>query len=189
MRTLVTPLSVSPDYPVGSKHRPAATLAFPISEYTARIDRARAEMRRRDLDALIILALDNIYYLAGYDGTIGDYLYTLLLVTDSEPPVLLVHHVDLGTARWSSWLDDIRIWSHGEAPEAKALELLRERGLERARIGMEEQAVLVSAASDRALRAGLPNARFVDASDLLAWMRYTLSHGEIAHMRESARRL
>jgi Xaa-Pro dipeptidase len=165
----------------------APSLAFPIDEYQARIERARASMRGRDLDALIIFALDNIYYLSGYDGTIGGYLYTMLLLTQSGAPTLLVHHVDLGTTLWSCWLDDIRIWRHGEAPETRALELLRERGLERAKIGLEEQAALVSTASDRALRAGLQQARFVDASDLLARMRYTLSSREIAYARESAR--
>lgn len=159
---------------------------FPRAEYQGRIDRARVEMERRRIDALIVCALDNIYYLSGYDGTISGYLYTFLLLGRKGEPALFIHEVDAGTAAFSSWVKDVQLWKHGQVPEAETIAFLKARGLENAVLGVEEAAAVMSIATDRALRHGLPSARFVDASDLLARQRWTLSTAEIALMRRSA---
>ena len=159
---------------------------FPPEEYQERIRRAQAEMDRRGIDALIVCALDNIYYLSGYDGTISGYLYTFLLLETKGDPALFIHEVDHGTALYSSWVRDLHLWKHGQVPEAETISFLKARGLETAVLGMEEGAAVVSVATDRALRRGLPEARFVDVSDLLARQRWTLSPSEIALMRKSA---
>lgn len=161
-------------------------LPFTLDEYLARIKKTRAEMERRGIDALFICALDNIYYISGYDGTISGYLYTFLLLTRQGQPALFIHEVDHGTALYTSWVRDIHLWRHGEVPEAETVDFLLERGLENATIGLEENAAVMSIATDRKLRLGLPRARFVDASDLIAKLRWTLSPAEIAYMRKSA---
>ncbi len=161
-------------------------IAFPLDEYHSRIQQTRAEMDRRGIDALIICALDNIYYISGYDGTISGYLYTFLLLTKSGQPALFVHEVDHGTALHTSWVRDIHLWKHGQNPEDETIDFLLDRGLEQATFGLEENAAVMSIATDRKLRQGLPHARFIDASDLIAKLRWTLSPAEIAYMRKSA---
>jgi Xaa-Pro dipeptidase len=161
-------------------------LGFSLEEYATRITRVCTEMNRRRVDALCTYALDNIYYLSGYDGTIGGYLYTCLLLTADGTLTLLVHEVDHGTALWSTWVDDIRIWKHGEVPEDVTLAIIRERGLEQSVIGLEEDALVMSITTDRALRAGLQRAAFVNCSDLIARLRWVLSPAEIVYMRQSA---
>lgn len=163
-----------------------AQLAFPLSEFQSRLDTVRLNMAAQGLDALLLQAMDNLYYYCGYDGSIGGYLYTALIIRPEGPPTMLVHHVDLGTAQWSSWVEDLRIWKHGQDPEKALASLIRELGLERARIGIEEQAVLVSQASDRLLRASLPDVSFIDASDMLTRQRFIMSPRELDYMRQSA---
>lgn len=171
-----------PDLPQSA----TAELAFPLSEFQSRLDEVRKNMAAQGLDALLLHAMDNLYYYSGYDGSIGGYLYTALIIRPAGPPTMLVHHVDLGTARWSSWVEDLRIWRHGEDAEKVLADLIRELGLDTARIGVEEQAVLVSQASDRALRRLLPKVRFIDVSDMLARQRLVMSPRELDYMRQSA---
>lgn len=163
-------------------------LAFPIEEYEERIAKVRAAMERAGIDALLVFTVGNMYYLCGYDGTMGGYQYSHLLITrDPRPPVLVTHEVDLGTVRWSSWVEDVRTWRHGEAPEPLTASLLKEVGLDGATIGIEEEALIVSPASLRALHSVLPRAKFVDGTALLGEIRWVLSPREIAYMRDSVR--
>jgi Xaa-Pro aminopeptidase len=96
----------------------------------------------------------------------------------------------------TSWMEEIRPWGEwgglvGAAPDAvtSVQQILRELGLDKATIGVElghGQQMLMSHADYGALVAGLPNAKFVDAADLLWDLRLIKSEREIDAMRKVA---
>ncbi|MBM3629914.1 MAG: hypothetical protein FJX21_19130, partial [Alphaproteobacteria bacterium] len=51
----------------------AVTLRFEKAEYEARLARARAEMARRGLAAVLLYAQESHYYLTGFDS--GGYVF------------------------------------------------------------------------------------------------------------------
>jgi ectoine hydrolase len=72
-------------------------------------------------------------------------------------------------------------------PHETLADLIRQRGGQKARIGVELDNYYYSAAAHRALQAGLPEAQFPDATGLVNWQRAVKSPAEIEYMRRAAR--
>src|SRR6185437_8011196 len=64
---------------------------------------------------------------------------------------------------------------------------LRDRGWGSKRIGIETDSYYYSPKADRHLRAGLPNATFLDGDLVVNWARAVKSEAEIAYLRQAAR--
>jgi Xaa-Pro aminopeptidase len=67
---------------------------FEETEYSGRIERVRAELRRRDLDGLLLFAQESLYYLAGYDTTGYVFFQSAVLTADGQPLALLTRRPD-----------------------------------------------------------------------------------------------
>ncbi len=160
--------------------------AFPQKEYEERIRRTREGMRERGIDVLLVRHPSGVTYLSGYQSFSMNNGETVLLPADDDPS-LVVHGPEVGGALLHSWFD--RILSHppGSGFENYVAELLREQGFGRARVGLETRSPASTAAANEALRDGLPNAHFLDASGLLDGVRLIKSPREIDHLQRAAR--
>src|SRR5262249_10277481 len=113
----------------------------------------------------------------------------VVMPTDSRPPIVVVER---GEA--SPWVPDARPVGRGDEGglwSAAMVEALLEAGMERARIGVvglqhgrfthaRARTGVVDHGSYAAVRARLPNATFVDATDTAGRARYVKSDEEIA---------
>src|SRR5690606_19977001 len=97
-------------------------LHFSVEELANRRQRACAEMKRRGLDALLLFRQESMYYLTGYD-TFGYVYFQCLVLTADGRMVLLTRAPDLRQARYTSVIEDIRIWVDREG--AKPAEELK----------------------------------------------------------------
>src|SRR5439155_18005874 len=100
-------------------------------------------------------------------------------------PTLVASAIAAGLARRVSWLDDLRVFAeYVETPYALAAAVLHERGLGRARIGVERREL----GADRwqELRTALPDAELVDCTDLLEAVRNVKTPGELELLRRAA---
>jgi Xaa-Pro dipeptidase len=164
---------------------------FDRAEFEQRWERARSLMAEVGLDALFIANEQNFRYLSG--------LVTHFWVSKSRPlffilptrrdPVLVVTPNQVSTAEATSWVQDVRSW---EGFAAEGIDLvattLRELGLAGGQIGAElghEQRINLPFAEFVRLQGLLPEARFVDAADLLWKLRLTKSPAEIEYLRRS----
>lgn len=148
--------------------------------------RLRDVMRRQGLDAVAASSPDNVVYAAG--TTVPSHLSnrfrrTICLVPQHGEPALIVVTVEETLARdRARWIEDIRAYNEfTEDPMALLAALIRERGVERGRIGLELDHL--PAADVERLRRALPHAVFVPAADAFFEARMRKTPDEIAAIR------
>lgn len=172
---------------------------FPPEEYLRRVAAARGLMQRDRIDALLVTTEVNARYLAGivncyWVATMADDIQAALIPADpqDEPALLLPDHLCHGAAQ-SSWVQDRRAWpqfSGGQqpGPVRTIADTLAEKGLDRARIGMEigpDARLGMSLPYFHQLREALPHCEFVDCEELLVEVRAVKSPAEIACIRRA----
>lgn len=162
---------------------------FPVAEHKDRLDRARAALRRAGLDACLLVAPENLYYLTGYESWVGVNSPQFAIFTArDEPPTLLLRNVDLPLARESSWLNDVRTYHlHSDDVVDLVRDILVEKGVSSGRIGVEMQSYALSHWLGRALEAGLAGMQLVDATDWLGDLRLIKSPAEIGFLEQAGR--
>ena len=142
-------------------------LHFERSEFDARRDRLIIEMAEKKLDAVLLFAQESMYWLTGYD-TFGYVFFQCLYLGADGTLTLLTRAPDLRSARWTSMIEDLRIWE--DRPDARPAEALREllegHGCRAKRLGIEWDAYGLTAANGRRVSAALEGfCELVDASE------------------------
>ena len=163
--------------------------AFSVSEYRQRLDRTRATLRARGLDALLLFAQESLFYLTGYD-TSGYVFFQCAVLPTEGPIVLLTRRPDLAQARDTSIIEDIRIWYNAEDanPTAELRAILEEKGLKGGRLGIELQTFGLTAGNWRAVERELAGFCVLDeASDVVRAQRLVKSPTELEHVRQAGR--
>lgn len=173
------------------------------------LDRARRSMEKYGIDALVASSVDNFGYLSGYwayrgkdydIGWIGDPLLQIAVVPldkNTEPFILTVDYpaeVDYV----DPWIKDRRYYKpagYGVKDEGSFFDvfgkIIREKGLDRSRIGLELGYEGFTTAIDASLvikekaKDLLPNAKIVDSSNLLREMRLIKTEEEISRIKIS----
>ena len=170
-----------------------AALPIPRDEYLARIAAVKRRMERAGIDVLLVSDPCNMYYLTGYDAT-SYYVHQIVaLALDGEEPLWIGRQMDVACARFTTFLQPENMLGYAESyigvPDRHAMgfvaEALRERGWGRGRVGVEMDAHFFTARCHQELRAGLPEADFVDATLLVNWVRLVKAPREIAYMRQA----
>ncbi len=122
-------------------------MAWPRDD--AKLDRVRALMAERELDALVVRAPDNVLYLTNFWGMKG---YDACVFPREGEPVLICLEASKEDAARSAWTDDVRLFRgyderDARPPMVRVLELAREAASEYERVGLELS--LGTQASDR----------------------------------------
>ncbi len=141
--------------------------------YKRRLKALRAEMERKGIEAALLQHWADIYYFSGVNQR-----STLMIPLEKEP-VLLVQ-VGMYEAIKRSWIREIR----GLEGIQSLKTLFSELGLERARIGINED--VISAKLHKRLVDALPDLSFIDISPLILGLRQIKSEEEISIIRKAA---
>ena len=164
-------------------------LHFTPEELAGRRKRAIASMQKQGLDGLLMFRQESMYYLTGYD-TFGYVFFQCLVLNADGRLTLLTRAPDLRQARYTSMIEDIRIWK--DAPDADPARtdlrpILEEHGLKGKRLGVEWDAYGLTARNGRRLTAALEGfARLEDASEVVTRLRVIKSPAELAYVRKAA---
>ena len=165
-----------------------AHIHFEPAEFERRKAGAIALMQVRGLDALLIFRQESMFYLSGYD-TFGYVHFQCMVLGANGRLALLTRSADRLQARFTSIVEDVRIWVDGaEANPANDLRaLLKNYGLEGKALGIELEAYGLTAAKWLQVEAALDGfARLQDASDLVSLLRVVKSPAELAYVRRAA---
>ena len=170
------------------------TLNFSRDEFAARIAKIRGAMEQRGLALIIVSDPSNMAWLTGYDGWSFYTHQAVLLGLDGEP-VWWRHVMDaLGAKRTVTMshdnivgYDDTYVQNPDKHPMETLAALIKERGWEKAGMGVELDNYYFSAAAYITLTAALPDATINDSTGLVNWQRAVKSETEITYMRRAAR--
>lgn len=171
---------------------------FPTEEYLTRVEKARALMDQRGIDALLLTAKENVVYFSGI-RTIGwnskHRPMGIVLPRDKNKPVVSIIPESLYEVSFhSSWIDEVRPWGGWRRTDAVPdpitgfYNACRELGVETGTIGLElgyGQRIAMSQDDFSELRGKLPNAKLVDASNLIWDLRMVKSDLEVAALRKA----
>lgn len=151
-------------------------------------------MAQRGIDVLIVSDPSNMAWLTGYDGW-SFYVHQAVIIGQTFDPIWFGRGQDAAGARRTTWLPerdiigytDDYVQSTDRHPMDDLAARLIERGQGTARIGVEMDNYWFSAKAYASLTAGVPNARFFDATALVNWQRAVKSPRELEYMRVAAR--
>ncbi|WP_245322536.1 Xaa-Pro peptidase family protein [Mesorhizobium sp. WSM3882] len=129
-----------------------------------------------------------MYYLTGYD-TFGFSMFQCLLLKTDGSIALLTRAPDLPTARYTSNINDVRIWvdREGMNPAQDLKDLLIAHTCQGARLGIELASYGLTAFHWRQVEAALAGfCELIDASHLISDLRAIKSRAEIVYIRKAA---
>lgn len=169
-------------------------LPFSAEEYSERLAKTRNQMSVQGLDALFVTDPSNMAWLTGYDGW-SFYVHQGVLLGHEGEPVWWGRAMDAVGAGLTTFMQPDQIYGYDDSyvqnplkhPMQNLCGVLKARGFENARIGLEMDNYYFSAAAYQSLRAGLPKSIFEDATGLVNWQRAIKSETEVTYMRRAAR--
>jgi len=170
------------------------TLHFSRDEYDTRITRTRNAMEAKGVDLIVVSDPSNMAWLTGYDGW-SFYTHQCVLLGLDSDPIWWGRAMDAPGAKRTIAMpatsiasyDDTYVQNPDKHPMETLAALIRQRGWDRAGIGVELDNYYFSAAAHKTLVQELPAVRFRDVTGLVNWQRAVKSETEIAYMRRAAR--
>ncbi|MGE0117025.1 MAG: M24 family metallopeptidase [Dongiaceae bacterium] len=157
----------------------------------ARIGKLQSAMAKHRIDAMICIKPENSFYLSGFNPIIYSHPVVAVLPAEGEPQIL-VHALRDDHARAEAWVSKVHLfgsWSNKKTMGPswlKALASIAENlALGRARIGLEFDFLPVNKLEQ--IREALPQASFVDCSELLSTTRMIKDPFEIESLRAASR--
>ena len=152
-----------------------------MTVHEERIARARAEIERHELDALVVAPSPDLVYLTGYDPTPFERP-TLLMLRPGADPVLLVPELERPLAAASSMGERLELvaWRDGSDPYGAAASILGES----ARIAVVDR---LWASHLLGLQEALPGASFTAGSPLMGRLRAVKDTQELEALRRAGR--
>ena len=159
----------------------------PQELFQSRLNAVREEMARRNLDALVIYgdnySFADLCYLTNYFPKVRGGI--AVVPRDGAISMLLnIGSRDVPFARTLTWVEDVRASNLVGADGAK---LLKEKGLERARIGLADSGRGFPLPQLEEMKAALPEARWQDCDAMLQPLRLVKTAQELAAMREAGK--
>jgi len=153
------------------------------------VERLRAAMRERGIDAIVTSSPENFSYVAGFvvpSQPLIRHRHAMAVVTADGQLALFGVDMETTTIRKAAPHADLTVWGEfTDDPMLVLAELLQRLGLAKARIGMEYD--YLPHGDFRRLAAALPQAALEPAESLLARLRQVKTQEEIALLRQLSR--
>jgi Xaa-Pro dipeptidase len=164
------------------------SIHFSKKEFSIRKSKVLSELKKKNLDALLMFKQESMYWLTGYD-TFGYVFFQTLILTSKGDIVLLTRAPDLRQAKNTSIIKDIRIWVDKEKsnPIDVLKNILSELNLEKSNLGVEYEAYGLTGRNAIRLNDSLRNFTVLhDQSELVSKIRVIKSASEIKYVRKAA---
>lgn len=157
----------------------------PISkqERAARIARAQSLMRANDIGAVLIEPGASLVYFTGVQWHRSERLTAAVIPAEGSPIIVTPFFEKPSVAESLAIPAEIRMWQEHENPLLQVSAFLTERGLTKARIGVEETARFFAFDG---LRTALPGATLVSANPVVRGCRMRKTPAEIALMQAAS---
>ncbi len=170
----------------------ARSLVFPAAEFQARTDRLQRQMQADGLDALLLSAAADIFYVTGFLTRFWESPARpwFVVVPAQGAPVAVIPAIG-ADLMGRSWVQDIRTWPApmpGDDGVSLLADTLAELVVKTGRIGLPmglETHLRMPLADFRRVEAGVAPRQFVDATHTVHRVREIKSEAEIDKIRAS----
>ena len=154
----------------------------------ARNERMKELMVEKGMDAVVALSLENVFYSTGAyimtQRAIKDRLEIAILPQKGDP-VFVVCKIEERLAKEETWIEDMRTYiEFKESPILFLVDALKEMGLEKACIGIEQHQL--SAHYHMELKNAMPNSEFVECQNIFDKVQMIKEPGEIEILTKAA---
>jgi Xaa-Pro dipeptidase len=160
---------------------PVRDLFFTGAEYAERLATVRRKMHERGADVLIVDETEHLFYLTGF--IISGTTYQACIIPFDQEPVMVLRSMDKANFLEQSWLSDYVTFADIEDPIAVVARTLSKRSWSSKCIGFELDSHYLTVRRHQTFRDALPEATFVDFSEILWELRLRKSPQEIAYLR------
>jgi Xaa-Pro dipeptidase len=160
---------------------------FEVAEFERRTQQAQRLMHEQGMDALFLMSEPEVRYFSGF-RTLFWHSPTrpwFVIVPAQGKPIAIVPEIGAPLMR-QTWLDDIRTWSSPSQSD-DGVSLLKAALQDFPRVGImmgRESGLRMPMTDFQHLRLALTRTRFLDASPLIATLRFVKSVAEIAIISE-----
>lgn len=160
--------------------------------YKGRLEKVRRLMDERGIDCVLVHSQVNQYYISGvylflpwYPASDGAEAPMIVFRDRAKEPVYLCSYHTFNGVKEGTWMGDVRIWYRGSTLSVYEFvaEVLKEKGVEKGKIGLEENCCTVTTFSN--LQKVLPKAQFEHASDIFRLARVVKEPEEIEIIKEA----
>jgi Xaa-Pro aminopeptidase len=161
---------------------PGQALPIAPGERSARRERALRLMAAEGLDAVLLEPGSSLAYFLGVSWGLSERPFLAVLAAKGEAAFVCPAFEEARARERVGAASDVRTWQEDESPYARVAQILRERGLGSARIGVEER--LRFFVYD-GVRQELPSATFASATPVSTGCRSVKSPAELALMQRA----
>lgn len=147
------------------------------------MERLRAELRARKLDALLIDDFEANAYYFNYEAS--QCFYRAGLIPTEGEPFFVIWSLDVASMRERTWIKDIVGFPDEVQADTAVAAKIRQRGFERARIGIDLTSHALTVQMFETLKRELPHVEFVDVDGLPRKLRKLKSKAEIEKLRKA----
>src|SRR5690606_21526706 len=135
-------------------------------------------------DVLVVDEMEHLGYLTGFAPSAT--LYQACIVPLEDDPIMVLRQLDVPSFTESTWIEDYIGYQDWDDPIARLSGTLTERGFDDKRIALELDGHYLTVRHYKNLMSALPNASFVDFSDVLWELRLLKSPEEIDYLRKAS---
>ena len=160
---------------------------FPVAEFEQRTIRAQKLMHEQGMDALFLMSEPEVRYFTGFRTLFWQRPTRpwFLIVPAKGKPIAFIPEIG-APVRQQTWIDDIRTWSSPHADDdgqSLVTNELKKHSCVGVMMGRESQ-LRMSLVDFQQIRMDLTSTRFVDASPLIADLRFVKSEAEIDVLKD-----
>ena len=152
-------------------------------ERRARIEKARRLMVESNIDAIYMEGGQSMFYFTGVKWGLSERTFSVVIPARGDLGYICPAFEEDRARELIRFGDDVRTWEEHESPYNRIAQLLDDRGLRNATIGMEEQVRFFQLDG---IRKEAPGLSFVSADPVALECRLLKSPAEIALMQRAA---
>jgi Xaa-Pro dipeptidase len=153
-----------------------------LEERRARVEKARRLMSQHRIDAIYVESGSSMFYYTGVRWGQSERMFAVVIPRRGEIAWVCPKFEEERARELIKIGDDIRTWEEDESPYRRVAEILRDRGIRKGSIGMEER---VRFFLFDGIRKAAPGVQFVSADPVTAGCRMFKSPAEIALLKRS----
>ena len=164
---------------------PLKDVPFAEAEFKERLSKVRKEMEKQELDGLLVMNPEDMYWLTGY-RSMGFFAFQVLVVTHEGEPVMVSRKLEELIFHNNAWCNSFFSYHDYEDPVETTVKVLQELNLIGKRLGVPMESSYLKPLSLKKMESLLSNTSLTDTTLLVSQLRWVKSPAELECIKKAA---